>query len=95
MPIPRKGAGTLEYVATRSRIAAIAVIARSHPIPHPAPAQVAVQTLPKSRAAEYRAVYRDKRQEDAERGIERRGIFFNRHLHQLGHRCDYGYKHDK
>lgn len=49
MPIPRKEAGTLEYVATRSRIAAIAVIARSHPIPHPAPAQVAVQTLPKSR----------------------------------------------
>ena len=45
MPTPRSGPGMLLYWAMRSRMAAMAVMARSHPIPQPAPAQVAVQAL--------------------------------------------------
>lgn len=49
IPTPRSGRGMLEYSASRSRMAAIAVMARSQPRPHPPPAQTAVHMLGKSR----------------------------------------------
>ena len=57
------------------------------------PYRAEVALLHEERAAEDGAVYRDKRQEDTERGIKRRSIFLHYHLHELCHRRDNGDKH--
>ncbi len=99
IPTPRSGAGMLEYWAMRSRTAATAVMASNQPITPAAactyscPYRAEVALLHEERAAEDGAVYRDKRQEDTERGIKRRSIFLHYHLHELCHRRDNGDKH--
>ena len=48
MPMPLSGAGTLEYCIF-SRMAAMPTMARSQPIPEPAPYTIDVQADPRSR----------------------------------------------